>query len=126
MWRPALRRFGVVLVALVGFTAVLSLLFGLALGASVSRSISIGLYLVGAFVLAGGFFIGNRGPIRLRGDSDDLQVLGIPVPILSNRRLRVSTQEEREETINQSAVFVSVGLVLIVFGVLADTRFPLY
>jgi hypothetical protein len=126
MWRPALRRFGLLLAGLVGVTVVISLLFGLALGSSVSRSISVGLYLVGAFVMVSGFFIGNRGPVRLKGDSEGATVLGIPVPFRTDRRLRVSTQDEREETINQSAVFVSVGLVLIVFGVLADNRFPLY
>src|SRR6266550_4291288 len=101
MWRPALRRFGLLLVGLVGVTVVISLLFGLALGSSVSRSISIGLYLVGAFVMVSGFFLGNRGPIRLKGEAEGgATMLGIPIPFRTDRRLRVSTQEEREESIN--------------------------
>ena len=41
---------------------LLSLLLGLLLGASPSRSVAVGLYLVGCALLLGGFFVGNRGP----------------------------------------------------------------
>jgi hypothetical protein len=40
--------------------------------------------------------------------------------------MRWATPEERDETINMSAVYVVLGLVLIVFGVLADTRYSLF
>jgi hypothetical protein len=110
------RRFATVLVAVAAGTAAASLLLGLAIGASADRSITTGLYLVGSLLLVGGFFIGNRGPVR-RGGGDDQSFFG--------RRMHLATPEEREETINTSAVFVLVGLALIVIGVLADRRYPL-
>ena len=64
MLRDAARRFGLLLGGTAGGTAVFALLIGLALGAGVSRSISIGFYLVGSFLLILGFFAGNRGPAR--------------------------------------------------------------
>ena len=49
--RDAARRFVLLLAGAAGGTAVLSLLLGLALGASAGRSISVGFYLVGSFLL---------------------------------------------------------------------------
>ena len=66
MLRDAARRFGLLLGGTAGGTAVFALLIGLALGAGVSRSISIGFYLVGSFLLILGFFAGNRGPVRVK------------------------------------------------------------
>jgi hypothetical protein len=118
MLLAALRRFGVLLVATAAFTAVVSLVIGLEAGASVSRSVSLGFYLVGAFLLIAGFFAGNRGPVRLKDD--------VGVPLFGARFVRWATPAEREETINLSAIFVTIGFVLILFGVAADTRHSLY
>jgi hypothetical protein len=38
------------------------------------------------------------------------------------RVMRHATLEEREDSLNNSAVFVALGLALIILGVLADTR----
>src|SRR5919109_4454575 len=69
----ALRRLLVLIVVIAGLTAVFALVLGLLAGASVSRSLSIGFYVVGSFWLVAGFFIGNRGPVRLKGD------IGVPL-----------------------------------------------
>ena len=64
----AARRFAVILVATSVGTAAASLAIGLLIGSSVSRSLSVGFYIVGAFLLIFGFFVGNRGPVRVKGD----------------------------------------------------------
>jgi hypothetical protein len=118
--RAAARRFGVLLVAVAGGTAVFSLLLGLALGASIARSISLGFYLVGSFLLIAGFFVGNRGPVRMKGDPG-VGVFGI----FQNRRLRWATGSEQFESLSLSVVFVALGLALIILGVVTDTRYQL-
>jgi hypothetical protein len=116
----AMRRLVVVLVIVVFGTAVLSLLVGLALGASVSRSVSLGFYLVGSFLLISGFFVGNRGPVRVKGDPG-FGMFGF----FRDRRLRWATGSEQVESLSLSLVFVVLGIVLIVLGVVADTRYSL-
>ena len=95
-----------------------SLVLGLLLGASLSRSIAIGFYLVGSFWLVSGFFVGNRGPVRLKSD--------IGAPLFGSRFVRWATPEEREETINMSAIYVVLGFVLILLGFATDTRYSLF
>ena len=96
MWIPALRRFAVLVGAIGGGTVIVSILFGLLLGASLPRSIALGYYLVGSFLLLAGFFFGNRGPVRPRSDDDQVGVLARP----RGRRVRWATREEHEEAIN--------------------------
>jgi hypothetical protein len=117
MWRAAGRRFLGLLVLATAFTLVASLAIGLPLGAGVSRAVSVGFYAVGSFLLISGFFVGNRGPVRMKRD--------VGVPLLGSRYMRWATPEEREETINLSAIFVVLGFVLILVGVIADTRHDL-
>ena len=118
--RAAARRFGLLLVGMAGGTALFSLLIGLAAGASVSRSISLGFYIVGSFLLIAGFFVGNRGPVRVKGDPG-VGVFGI----FRNRRLRWASGSEQLESLSLSFVFVALGLVLIILGVVTDTRYEL-
>ena len=117
MWGAALRRLLVLLVLACGITLACSLAFGLLAGQSVSRSLSVGFYLVGSFLTIAGFFVGNRGPVRLKRD--------VGVPLLGSRFVRWATPEEREESINTSAIYVVLGFALIFLGVLADTRYSL-
>ena len=126
MVRAALRRFALLLAGTAAVTTAISLLVGLLLGSTVSRSVSIGLYLVGCFLLVAGFFVGNRGPARPRGADDEGGAVGGMFGVgVGRRRLRWATIEEREEAISNSAVFVALGLALILLGVLADTRVEL-
>jgi hypothetical protein len=111
----AARRFGTVLCALAGGTAALALLVGLAFGSSVSRSLSLGWYIVGCVMLISGFFVGNRGPSRPEGEGWSA---------FSMRRwVRWATPDEQRETLSLSAVLVVLGFLLIALGVLADTRY---
>jgi hypothetical protein len=120
--RAAARRFGVMLIALVVTTGALSLVIGLAAGAGVGRSVSIGYYCVGSAILILGFFAGNRGPVRQRGEHGGGGFI-IPLP---GRMLRWASPAEQHESISLSAIFVSLGFALIVLGVVADTRYNLF
>ena len=117
MWTAALRRLTGLFVLASGITAFGALAFALLLDESVSRAVSVGFYLVGSFLTIAGFFVGNRGPVRLKRD--------VGVPLLGSRVVRWATPEEREESINTSAVYVVLGFALIFLGVLADTRYSL-
>jgi hypothetical protein len=97
-------------------------LLGLALGSSVSRAVSLGFYLTGAFLLVAGFFVGNRGPARLRGHPGDEGVWGLG----RRKGVRLATAEEQAEAVSTTTIFVTVGLLLIVIGVIADSRYSLY
>jgi hypothetical protein len=122
MFWAAIRRIVVLLVGAVIVVSAVSLLLGLMVGASAARSVSLGLTLVGSFLLISGFFVGNRGPVRVKGDDAPLAA---PF-IFGNRLVRWATPNEREETINLSAVFVSVGFALILVGLAADPRYTLF
>ena len=120
MLRAAARRFALLLIGIAGGTALCSLLIGLAAGAGVSRSVSLGFYVVGSFLLISGFFVGNRGPVRVKGDPG-VGVFGF----FRNRRLRWASGSEQFESLSLSFVFVALGLVLIILGVVTDTRYEL-
>jgi hypothetical protein len=113
VWKAAIRRFGVLLAAVAGVTAALSVLGGLLGGGSVGRAVAVGFYLVGSFMLVAGFFIGNRGPVRPKGTG--------PM-FFGSRIMRWATPLEREESLNESALFVALGFVLILIGVAVDSR----
>ena len=114
----AARRFVLLVVAVAAATALASLALGFLFGAGVSRSISLGFYGVGSFILIMGFFAGNRGPARVKGEPGSGLIRG--------RATRWASGTEQRESINLSFVFVALGALLIVFGVLADTRYSLF
>jgi hypothetical protein len=121
MWVAAGRRFlGLLLLASL-ITLALSFAIGLPLGAGAARTVSVGFYCMGSFLLISGFFVGNRGPVRLKRTGGDV---GGPF-LFGSRFVRWATPEEREETINLSAIFVVLGFVLILVGVAADNRYEL-
>lgn len=107
------------MVAASAITAVLSLLIGLVLGSSVVRSLTLGFYLGGCFVILAGFFLGNRGPTRVKGNSDGV---GGVITYFGNRRVRWASLREQNEAINNSAVFVMLGLILIFVGFAFDAK----
>jgi len=110
----AARRFAILLAAIAAVTTVISLLLGLAVGSGVHRSVSLGFYVVGSFLLVAGFFIGNRGPARFKGEEH--------AGFFGPRKLRWASLEERNTTLNESAILVSIGFALIVVGALVDDR----
>ena len=119
----ALRRFTFLIALASVLTTVGSLLLGLLVGASLDRSVALGFYGLGCFLMISGFFVGNRGPARVKSESPGLSML--PLPGFGGRRLRWATLEEQNETINNSAVFIALGLVLVMIGVAVDTRHSL-
>jgi hypothetical protein len=122
VWAAAARRFLLLLGGTAGFVAVGSILVGLLFDSSLSRSLSVGFYVVGAFLLVAGFFMGNRGPARLRGEPGEEGPWGLG----RRRGVRMATPEERRDSIANTAIFVTLGLALIIVGVIADSRYDLY
>lgn len=118
MWLAALRRLAGLFLLASAVTLIGAFVFGIALGADPSRSISVGFYLTGSFMLIAGFFVGNRGPVRFRRES------GAPL-FWGSRFVRWASPAEREENINLSAIFIVLGFVLILVGVVADNRYEL-
>lgn len=120
-----LGRLAVATLLSVGLTALGSLVIGLLIGASIDRSLVLGFYLVGCFFMVAGFFVGNRGPARVK--SEEAGAAATPFGVFSgSRRLRWATLGEQEDTINSSAVFVTLGIILVVVGVLLDGRHALF
>jgi hypothetical protein len=113
----AARRFGIVVGSIVGGTAAISLLLGLAFGSSVSRALSLGWYIVGSVLLISGFFVGNRGPARPEGEGWSAFSL--------RRWVRWATPDEQRESLSLSAFLVVLGFLLIALGVVADSRYKL-
>jgi hypothetical protein len=116
----ALRRFLALLGITAAGTALVSVAFGLLLGAGISRSISVGFYCLGSFLLISGFFVANRGPVRVKGDPG-VSVFGI----FANRRVRWASGSEQADSLSLSFIFVALGVFLIVLGVITDTRYSL-
>jgi hypothetical protein len=113
-----LRRFALILAGLSAFTAALTLTFTALGGGNVDRTVSIGFDIVGVFFLVAGFFVGNRGPVRLKGQAS--------VPLFGERRMRWATPRERDETMSDSAIFIAVGIAMIIIGVAIDSRYRLF
>lgn len=105
------RRLARLAVVTAAGTAIVSLLIGLLSGSSISRSLSFGFYLVGCGALVVGFALAVRGPVRLGKNEQG--------------GYRVVARDERDDAIADSALFVALGVVLLLVGVLADTRYPL-
>jgi hypothetical protein len=119
----ALRRLVVLVVLCSAVTVVGSVALGLLAGASLDRAISLGFYGLGCFLMISGFFVGNRGPARVKSETAGWTML--PIPGIGSRRLRWATLDEQNETINNSAVFIVLGVILVVIGVLVDSRHSL-
>jgi hypothetical protein len=122
MWLAALRRLGLLIVAACAVTAAVSVAVGAVLGARLERSLALGFYLTGCFLILAGFFVANRGPARVRGEADGVGGLFM---FFGNRRVRWATLREQNETINSSAVFITLGFVLIAVGFAFDAKHSL-
>ena len=120
MLRQALGRLGLLFVGVAVGSGALALLVGFALGAAPDRAVSLAWYGVGAFLLIGGFLVGNRGPARAAGGEGWMPFS------LRSRMLRWASRSEQEESINLSAVLIVLGFALIVLGIAADTRYSLF
>jgi hypothetical protein len=119
----AIRRLVVLVVLCSALTVVASVALGLLAGASLDRAVSLGFYGLGCFLMVSGFFVGNRGPARVKSETAGSTML--PIPGFGNRRLRWATLDEQNETINNSAVFIILGLILVLIGVVVDSHHSL-
>jgi hypothetical protein len=116
--RAAARRFLVLIAVVAGVTIACSALIGAIGGGNLGRSISLGLYLVGSLAVFGGVMIGSRGPSRSKNPRFE--------SLIGPRLVRWATPEEQHQTLSDSAIFVTVGLVLILLGLLIDSRHTLF
>jgi hypothetical protein len=115
-WRAAARRFAILLGAISGGIVVVTLPLGLAVGSAADRAISLGFYLVGAFLAFAGFFLGNRGPMRPVGEDRGWRV---------GRGLRGASAEEHREAVVTGGLLAVLGFVLLAIGVAVDSRYQL-
>jgi hypothetical protein len=100
--------------------AVLSLAVGLLLGSNARRSVSVGLYGVGSLFVVVGIFYGVRPPVRTTGGGASPGIFGSLAA--GGARARWADREDIEESLGLSAVFVGIGLLLIVVGAAIDPR----
>ena len=119
----AIRRLVLLVAGCSIVVAGLSALFGALIGASLDRAIALGFYGLGCFLMVSGFFVGNRGPARVKSETAGSSIL--PLPGMGDRRLRWATLDEQNETINNSAIFIVVGLILVLIGVVVDSHHSL-
>ena len=119
MWNAALRRLAGLFVIAAAVALLGAFVFGVVAGADGRRAISVAFYVTGSFLLVSGFFVGNRGPVRIRGGEKGAYMF------FGSRFVRWASPAEREENINLSAIFVVLGFVLILVGVAADNRYDL-
>jgi hypothetical protein len=110
----AARRIALVCVPVLGGTVLLSALFGLAVGAGIEHSISVGLYLLGTVLLGGCFVFGVRGPLR------GVSQTGETVSIIGARSTRRASSDERQEATHISLLLFVAGILVIVLGSMID------
>ena len=104
-----LKRLALLTCSLGITTVVISLVIGLVTGTSLSRSVSLGLMFLGAFMFVAGAAVGLRGPARAARRPDG-----------AFERITLASPPERVETINVSYVLVSVGVLFVLIGVVLD------
>lgn len=114
MLLTGVRRIAGMSFALLGGTVTISALLGLAAGAGVERSISVGLYVLGTLLLVGCFVFGVRGPLR------GVSRTGETVPLLGSRRVRRATDDERSEATKTALLLFVFGILAILLGSLID------
>jgi hypothetical protein len=114
--RGAFRRIAVLVVVVVGFTAVASLVLGALDHVSLLRALAVGFYAVGAAVLIGSFVVGVRGPLRPEwGDAEEGKLPDTRRGIVP-RSVRRATTDERSESKRTSIGLFLFGIALVLIG----------
>jgi hypothetical protein len=124
-WPPliaGIRRALLILAAIAVPTALVSLLFGLASGMAARSAVATGFYVVGAMFMVVGVLSGARGPLRSASPNDPGEAAALFGAGFGRRRLRKASDEERREAVSGAVLFLVLGLVLVVLGVLADAE----
>lgn len=112
------RRFLMLFGGVAAVTAGIAVALGALAGASLARSMSLGFYLVGSFLLVGGFLVGNSRPLRTSGHDRGL--------FRDRGEIRRTTAEERREAIGASATYIVIGVLVIMLGIATDARVTLF
>lgn len=127
MLRAAVRRIAIIVAAVLGGTAAISVTLGALAGGNLAHSIAVGYYLVAAVTLLGCFVLGARGPLRRDTGDDDTEPLVVPPTIFSagrgplrRRKMRKATPEERRESRLTSLGLFALGLALVLIGSAVD------
>jgi len=98
------RRFVIILAALVGGTTVAAALIALATGNSLNRAISLGFYAVGSFCTIVGFAMTMRGALR------------------PGQRDAAPLEDDSGTSRAASGLFITSGLVIMILGMVIDDR----
>ena len=107
--------------------AAVSALIGLALGSSATRSVATGLYLTGCFLIVLGVFSGVRGPLRPAGADEDAEPMGALLGVgIFSKGIRHATSDERDDARSTTWLFLALGVVMVVVGIVVDPRTSLF
>lgn len=115
-----MRRLAGLVGGVAGVTTVLSLVFGVLLGAELRRALAVGFYVSGCILVVVGFFFGVRPPVRTTGEGPPASFLGSLAA--GGGTARWATADDLKDSLSASAVFVFLGLLMIAIGVLVDPR----
>ena len=113
----ALRRFAAVVGVCAGGAAALGLAIALAAREDVRRGLAVGFYALGALLLGLGVLLSVRPPVRSKGDGGF-----VGLGRWMGGSVRWATASEHREAMNLPALLISVGVILIVLGVVLDDR----
>jgi uncharacterized membrane protein len=112
-----LKRLAQLMGVVLAVALVVAVVGALLLHVPFRRSLSVTCYGLGAFFLVSGFFHGVRPAIRVDEDTGVMSMFGL---LLTSGKLRTASMDERYEAISSSALFVGVGLLLILVGGVVD------
>jgi hypothetical protein len=83
----------------------------------IRRGISVAYIATGALITMVGVLHGLRPPVRIDREQSQLGLFGV---ILTGGQVRRATLEERDDALASSALFVVLGIVLLILGGLLD------
>ena len=116
LWR-GVGRLGVAVAIVLVVVAAASAAIGLLAHMEVRRAVSLGMYFAGALLLTFGFFHGVRPPVRVEGERGHSGMFGV---LLSRGYVRGASADELRDAHASSALFIGLGLVLVLVGALLD------
>ena len=128
--RAGLRRFAILSVCVIGVTTLGAAVLGALAGSPWRRSVSVGLYAVGAGCLLLGLFQAVRPPVRFdRRHDDELEqpmpagvLLGGPTAAAGGGKARWATPDEFSESYATSGLLLTLGFAMIALGAAVDDR----
>ena len=96
--------------------ALVGLLAGAVIKQGLRRDLAVGFYLSGTGLLALALLLGTRPPVKFKEGTGG--ELGPERPLRPGRPL--GSREEQNEALNVPALFVTLGVCLIVIGAVCD------